>query len=367
MLLRCCDNLLDFYRRCGVEDRVKFYDRLYFVRPGGQVDVLERGLLPHPLHLAGSFLRMGFLSLSDKISLIRILRSLQPGASTGHFADDTATFKDWLDAQGATRNSYDRFWRPVVVSALNEEPEKASASAAAQVFRDGLLGDRTSYEMGVPAVPLSDLYSAALEHKLGAEVRIRLRSNIRKIDPDDSDYDFQIVAVPFERVGSLLPELDLGLERFEHSPITGVHLWFDRPITQLPHAVLLDRTMQWMFRKSDRYVQCVVSASRDLLPVSREDIVSLAKRDLASYFPAVAEARLERAHVIKEVRATYSIVPGLEAERPSSRTQHGNVLLAGDWTQTGWPATMEGAVRSGYLAAQAAAELAGTPTNFLVG
>ena len=366
VLLRCCDNLIDFYRRCSVEDKIEFFSRIYFVCPGGKVDVLERGLLPHPLHLAGSFLRMSFLTASDKFSLVRILRSLEPGSSASNYPDDSITFKVWLDAQGATPNSYERFWRPVIVSALNEEPDRASAGAAAQVFRDGLLGDRSSYEMGVPAVPLSELYSAAVEKRLGSQVNVHLRSSVDTIDPRDEQYDFQIAAVPFERIESLLPGFDLASDRFEHSPITGVHLWFDRPITKLPHAVLLDRTMQWMFRKSDSYIQCVVSASRDILPMSREDVIALARRDLEAFFPAAKSVKLVRAHVIKEVRATYSVVPGLEAVRPKAKTKYDNVLLAGDWTQTGWPATMEGAVRSGYQAAEEAARRAGAAVKFLV-
>ena len=366
VLLRCCANLLDFYRRCGVEEKIQFYDKLYFVRPGGAVDVLERGRLPHPYHLAVSFLRMGFLSWSDKLSLLRILRLLEPRASASGLPHNTTTFKDWLDAHGATENSYNRFWRPVIVSALNEEPERASAAAAAQVFTQGLLGDRSSYEMGVPAVPLSELYSAALEKRLGPAVNVHLRSTIGAIHPQDAEADFYIAAVPFERIDGLIPGLDLQLDKFEHSPITGVHLWFDRPVTNLPHAALLDRTMQWMFRKSDRYVQCVVSASRDLIPMSREEIVELAYHDLGEFFPTVKEAKLERSHVIKEVRATYSIAPGLEADRPPATTKYPNVFLAGDWVETGWPATMEGAVRSGYRAAAAVAEAAGEPADFLV-
>ena len=366
VLLRCCTNLLDFYRRCGVEDKIQFYDKLYFVRPGGAVDVLERGRLPHPFHLAGSFLRMGFLSWSDKLSLLRILRRLEPRASASGFPSDRINFRDWLLSHHATENSYNRFWRPVIVSALNEEPERASAAAAAQVFREGLLADRSSYEMGVPAVPLGELYSAALEQRLGPDVNVHLRSTVNAIDPQNLEADFCIAAVPFERIDGLISGLDLRLEKFEHSPITGVHLWFDRPVTDLPHASLLDRTMQWMFAKSDRYIQCVVSASRELLPLSREEIVDLARRDLAEFFPAAGEAKLERSHVIKEVRATYSIVPGLEADRPPATTKYANVFLAGDWTETGWPATMEGAVRSGYGAAEAAAKAAGQSAKFLV-
>jgi uncharacterized protein with NAD-binding domain and iron-sulfur cluster len=149
--------------------------------------------------------------------------------------------------------------------------------------------------------------------------------------------------------------------QFESSPITGIHLWFDRQITDLEHAVLLDRTIQWMFHKSKllnrnsegSYVELVVSASKSLVDMGRQEIIDLALRELSEFFPKVREANLEKATVIKEVHATYSPKPGVDAYRPGANSPWQGVFLAGDWTQTGWPATMEGAVRSGYLAAEA--------------
>ncbi|HJZ97184.1 MAG TPA: FAD-dependent oxidoreductase, partial [Candidatus Solibacter sp.] len=125
-------------------------------------------------------------------------------------------------------------------------------------------------------------------------------------------------------------------------------------VTNLPHATLLDRTMQWMFNKNGgKYLQLVVSASRDLTPLSRNEIVDIAIGDLRLYFPRVKEATLVKSHVVKEQRATFSAAPETEQLRPLQTTSMPNVFLAGDWTRTGWPATMEGAVRSGYLAAEA--------------
>ena len=158
----------------------------------------------------------------------------------------------------------------------------------------------------------------------------------------------------------------MDVSGFEHSPITGIHLWFDRSLTQLPQATLLDRTMQWMFNKGGgRYLQLVVSASRSLVEMNRADVIALALRELAEFFPRAREAKLEKAHVVKEVRATFSPRPGLEALRPASATKFPIFFLAGDWTRSGWPATMEGAVRSGYLAAEAVTRAAGKPREFL--
>ena len=154
---------------------------------------------------------------------------------------------------------------------------------------------------------------------------------------------------------------------FSHVPITGIHLWFDRSITDLPHATLLDRTIHWMYNKRDgRYIQLVVSASRSLTLMPRGEVIALGLRELAEFFPKVAEAKLERAHVVKEVRATFSAEPGLEAKRPVAVTNIPNLFLAGDWTRSGWPSTMEGSVRSGYKAAEAVAQADGTHARFLL-
>jgi zeta-carotene desaturase len=182
-------------------------------------------------------------------------------------------------------------------------------------------------------------------------------------------FDAAVLAVPFQVLGAMLPndaaggELRKFLERFETSPITGVHLWFDREISDLDHAVLLERTIQWMFHKSrihgrageGSYVELVVSSSKELVDKSRQEILDLALKELGEFFPAVREAKVLKATVIKEVHATYAPLPGTDAHRPAQTTAWPRVFLAGDYTQTGWPATMEGAVRSGYLAAEALA------------
>jgi len=170
------------------------------------------------------------------------------------------------------------------------------------------------------------------------------------------------------------------LGRFETSPITGIHLWFDRQITDLEHAVLLDRTIQWMFHKSklleasasaepdgrdtgatqtNSYIELVVSSSKTLVDKSKSEIVDLALSELREFFPGARAANLVKSTVIKEVHATYSPRPGIESFRPQPETVWPRVFLAGDWTATGWPATMEGAVRSGFAAAQCVARVAG--------
>jgi len=376
VLMRCCVNLLDFYRRLGVEQSIQFYRTFYFIEPGGRVSKLERGTLPPPAHFAGSFLGMKCLGLADKIAIAGGILAIRK--EYGRKDLDEISMAEWLRLHGQPKRAIDRFWRQVLVSAINEEPDRMAASHAFQVFYLGMLACKDSYEMGVPAVPLRELYREDVWQQVGA-VTLRPRSAVTKIEVDRGNVvgvrvgeryyagDYYVCAVPFERVPGLIPELDFNVDEWEHSPITGIHLWFDRPVTSLPHATLLDRTIQWMFNKSEgRYVQLVVSASRSLIEMSRADVIALAVKELADFFPEVKSATLQRAHVVKEVRATFSAKPGMEARRPVAQTKLGNLVLAGDWTRSGWPATMEGAVRSGYAAADAIAARAGRPATFLL-
>jgi len=377
ILLRCCVNLLDLYRRLGVENKIRFHREFRFIEPGGRVSILKRGRLPAPAHFLGSFLKLKFLTTADKIAIARAMNAI-PRERRKRADLDRITMLDWLREKRQTEAAIERYWRQVLVSAINEELDRMAAAHGFQVFWLGMIARADSYEMGIPDVPLRDLYD---EHSLAraGSVHIQHRSPVTAIENGDGrvtaihtaagrrESDYYVSALPFERLQPLLPGLPIEWEAFEHSPITGIHLWFDRQVTSLPHATLLDRTIQWMFNKSEgRYIQTVVSASRSLLETPRNEIIDLAVRELAEFFPAVKEARLERAQVIKEVRATFSAKPGLEALRPLSRTHLKNFFLAGDWTRSGWPATMEGAVRSGYLAAEAVTAAAGTPLQFLL-
>jgi len=363
ILLRCCVNLMDFYQRLGVANDIAFHREIFFIEPGGRLSTLRAGILPAPNHFAESFLRLSFLSFGEKLAVARAIRAID--RERGRADLDRITMQQWLEEKRQPTRAIERFWRQVLVSAINEELDRMAAAHGFQVFRLGFLARKNSYEMGVPAVPLGALYGREAWERIG-QAELHLRSPIEKIVIENGSVqqvlvageqlraDHYICALPFERLSAIVPDLPLDLAGFEHSPITGIHLWFDRPVTDLPHATLLDRTIQWMFNKNEgRYVQLVVSASRSLETMPRADVIALALRELAEFFPAVAGAKLEKAHVVKEIRATFSAAPGLELRRPVSRTAIPNLFLAGDWTRSGWPATMEGAVRSGYLAAEA--------------
>lgn len=377
VLLRNCVNLLDFYRRLGVAERIRFEREFHFVEPGGRVSVLRRGRLRPPAHMLGSFLKLKFLSLPEKLAVARGLAAIRRERKSR--ADlDRISMLDWLHEKKQPPRAIDRFWRPALVSAINEDLDRMAARHGFQFFWLSLLAREDLHEMGLPAVPLRELYDAGQWKSLG-DVTLHTRCAVERIEVEGGrargviaggqrhTAGAYICAAPFERVAAMVPELGIAPTLFEHSPITGIHLWFDRPVTDLPHATLLDRTIQWMFNKRDgRYLQLVVSASRGLLPAGRAEVVELAVRELSEFFPRAAEAVLERAQVVKEARATFSAGPGTEALRPGAATAIPNLFLAGDWTRTGWPATMEGAVRSGYLAAEAAACAAGHPARFLL-
>ena len=368
ILLRCCTNLLDFYARLNVRDRIHFHREFHFLEPGGRISTLRRGRLPAPLHFAGSFLRLHCLNRHDKIGIARALLAIRR-ERTRRKDLDRISMLDWLLQKRQTPRAIDRFWRQILVSAVNEDLERMAAIHGFQVFWLGFMARPDSYEMGIPAVPLGQLYSPDTWRRLPS-VKLHFRAPVEQVDSEGfvvagerRAADHYICALPFER----LDAVGLPAPKLEHSPITGVHLWFDREITTLPHATLLDRTMQWMFNKNGgKYLQLVVSASRDLTPLSRSEIIDIAIGDLRLYFPRVRDATLVKAHVIKEQRATFSAAPDTEQLRPTADGGICNIVLAGDWTRTGWPATMEGAVRSGYIAAERVAQAAGRPAKFLL-
>lgn len=397
VLLGNCTNLIGFYRRLDVLDRIRWFDAMTFLEPGGRRSVIRPSWLPAPFHSMPSFWRVAALSPSDKVAIARALGSIGTSARRAQKEPDEP-MAAWLARRGQTPQAIDRFWRPLLVSALNEDLEHMSCCHARQVIELSLLGSPAAGRIGVPSVPLSELYGRAGNYLQSRGGVVHLRAPAKgfvwtdedktwtvTVDGENYTADAVVLALSFEAMASLLPllpanaaaeDLAAKLTHFDHSPITGIHLWFDREITDLDHAILLDRTIQWIFHKSrlqpelrtgaaGSYVELVVSASRSLVAMERQKIIDLAVSELRDFFPAVRVARLIKATVVKEVRATYSIRPGLDGFRPRSASPWPQVFLAGDWTATGWPATMEGAVRSGYLSAAAVTIEAGAPRDFL--
>ena len=402
VLLGCCTNLLDFFRRTGSLSQFRFYNSFVFIGPRG-VSRMSASALPAPLHLFPSLLRFRELNWQDRWSIVRAMRAiLRPGN-----APPDVTMLDWLKRQRQTTAAIENFWRVVLTSALNEDLERLSSRHAFKVFADGFLRNRSGYRMGVPAIPLSDLYSSKiLEEKCSLRLATHVAelefagghvNGVRLHNGEQRTADFYISTLPPDSLANLLPDRSATswpelqkLAKLEWSPITGIHLWFDSPITRLEHAAIIGRTIQWVFNRSaiggrseprpegsgpverkgqepigPHYIQLVISASRGLMNMRREELLELALRELCEIFPKTKKANLLNAVIVKEAKSTLSPAPGLDAIRLGPATPYQNLFLAGDWIATGWPFTMEGAVRSGYRAAELVTDAAGRPQQFL--
>ncbi len=382
----CCTNFDHFCRTVGIHSLLQTQPLLWFRTPDRRTSPFGAGPLPAPLHLAGSFLRAHYLSPVEKLRIAWGLLCLGRTSS----ADD-APFEDWLRRHHQTPGTVARFWGLVLTSALNETPDRIGLRYARKVFVEGFLRHRLGFEVRLPRVPLGRLYGEELQAwltrhgvrlLLGCGAR-QLQMNAERIEGvplrngETMRADWYIAAVPFDRLLDLLPaelierEAYFGnLRRLETSPITSVHCWYDRPILDRPHIVLVDCLGQWVFSRGEvargeHYVQVVVSASRSFRELGHEEVRRRIVEELARLFPDAAKANLLRARVVTEHAATFSAVPGVDKWRPSQASPVSNLLVAGDWTATGWPATMEGAVRSGYLAAEALLERRGTKERIL--
>jgi squalene-associated FAD-dependent desaturase len=370
----CCTNFSHFCRTTGIEYLLQRQSELWFMTPDRRVSSLRADALPAPLHLVSSFLRAHYLSPLDKLRIgwgLHCLR-LAPKEVDG-------PFHEWLLRHRQSPRTLTRFWGLVLTSALNESLERIGLRYARKVFLDAFLGHRRGFEVELPHVPLARLYGEELQtwiSKHGVRMRLgcaakRLQLSGGRVDGvelrsgEKVDADYYLTAVPFERLLSLLPETVIegetyfsGLRNLETSPITSVHVWYDRPVLRWPHVVLVDCLGQWVFGRGEvapgeHYLQVVVSASRLFRGVEQEEIQRRILAELAHLFPVAGLAKVLRVRVVTEHAATFSVLPGVDKWRPLQTSPIANLFVAGDWTATGWPATMEGAVRSGYLAAEA--------------
>jgi squalene-associated FAD-dependent desaturase len=400
--LGCCTNLDDFYRRIGAAGKIKFFDRLLFLDPQGRKGEMQAGFLPAPFHLTGSFAAFAPLNLLDKLSIARAMLDIlrTQGKPSDLQENGGISMLEWLRRRGQTKRAIERFWRVVLVSALDEELDRTDARFGVDVFWRAFLSNSTGYRMGVPAVPLANLYDGCKSEieRRGGEVVLRAPvrglkiesgeiAGVRFDEAREERANAYVFAVPHTALAEMLPESVkqsdpslANLNKIKVAPITGVHFWFDRTVMSEPFLTLLDTTTQWIFNKTalyadssakdqpapkGQYLQLVISASHDLLQKPRQEIIDLCLAEVRHALPAARNAELVKATVIKEAAATFSPEPGVDRWRPKQQTAIPRLYLAGDWTDTGWPATMEGAVRSGYLAAEAVLLNAGTPRTLL--
>jgi squalene-associated FAD-dependent desaturase len=389
----CCTNLVDFCRRTGIGEKFRRDRVMHFIGPDGrQYPFAAVDWLPAPLHLAPGFWGLKYLAVADRLSIARAFANL----TRMRVVDDPngPTIAEWLAANGQSPAAIDGFWRVILVSALGESLERSSLAAARKVIVDGFLSARESYQIDVPEAPLGELYGDRLarwlrergvEVQLGSAVRHTSHEELPRLalaTGESVGADYVIVAVPWSKLTDVVdrhvtqqwPWVE-AMAQLASAPITGVHLWFDRPIMNLPHAVLVGRLAPWIFNRGWRqasedatgyYYQVVISASYALADRDRHEIAAQVCDELTSIWPEAVAARLLHGRVVTEQGAVFSPRPGLESLRPPQQTSCPRLFLAGDWTKTGWPATMESAVRSGYLAAEGVCRALGQPQSFVV-
>ena len=392
-LIGAYTNLLAFYRRVGVQDKIHWTSDFTMIEPGGRRSILGPSALPAPMHGLPRLLSTQAFSLADKISLARAFTAILLGrADNPH-----ESLGEWLRRHRQSRGAMDLFWRLVIASALNSDVDEIGVSYASMVIRGLFMDSAQAGSFGMSTVPLSDLYSGVEPYIARHGGRVLLNTNVESADWDEVTQQWElrtrddvittdslVLALPFEATAKLIPQMPPAegaqkllsqIDSHTHWPICSVHLWFDREITDLDHAVLLDREIHWMYNKGrlqpwrklkGSYLELVVSASRSFATLERKQAIDQAVAELAEFFPAVRTATLEKAALIKEVRATFGVPPGIDDSRPSANeAPWPHCFLAGDWVQTGWPSTMESAARSGHLAAEALCKAAGRPQRFL--
>ncbi len=381
VFLRCCTAYRSLLERLGVSDDVELQPRLAVpvLAPGGRIGWLRRGRLPAPLHLAGTLARYPYLTWPQRLGAARAALALRRLDPTDQRLD-RQTFAEWLAAHGQDAAATAALWDLVGLATLNARAARASLQMAAMVFKTGLLSARDAADIGYSRVPLGRLHGEPAVRALAAAgAEVRLRHHARAVERDGGtlavvtddgrvEADAVVVAVPHEAAPELLPDGALpdggaSLELLGASPIVNLHVVYDRVVTALPLAAGLGTPVQWVFdrsagtglrREGRQYLAVSLSAAVDEVELPTAALRERFLPALAELLPAARGARVTQFVVTRERTATFLPAPGTAALRPAAATGVPGLFLAGSWTSTGWPATMEGAVRSGLTAAHAA-------------
>lgn len=391
--MRCCTNLAQLLETLGVHHQIEYFDTLAFLDSAGKYSEIKGCGLPAPLHTSLSFLLFKSLGLADKIAIARaMILMLRAGNTPEH---SQISIAEWFRRTGQTERAVKRFWRPILVSACNEELENIACIYAFKVFREGFLCHPTAFHFGVPRVPLGTLYTEpTLGYLATRGGEVRLRTIVERIEVEQGRVtgivlqdgscltaDYYISGLQFDLLLKALPtELTKGVPYFDNmrqletAPLAGIHLWFDRHFECPPTLALLDRETEWIFNKTKNwsleggqgtYLSMVISASHRFVHAPKEELVRLVLEDVWSAIPKAREAQVIKSQVVRWPKATLVPKAGLEALRPDQRSPLSNLYVAGEWTNTGWPSTMEAAARSGFLAAEYLLKEAGTPQRLV--
>lgn len=373
VLLGCCTNLLDFYNRIGALGHIRFTSSMMFAGTT-QLDELKPSSLPEPLHMMPLLLRLSQLSLLDKLKAGGLIRGALSEPKEG------MTAMEWLLSVGQSKKSISGFWEPILIGALNDTPDRVSARYAAMVVRQAMIINRDGVRLGIPAVPLSVLHDELPRKVLqafgvttctgtsvsGLSVDQDKAAHVALSDGSEIEADYFVIAadpssldlVPQEFVvTSSGASADMSPSQV---PIITLYLWFKEKI-EVPEALCVaGKHFHWSLNRSgfdhnlpgmSTAISLVASAARDLASMSDDDVLSVGLGELQ----AALRSQLPKPDewmVVRHLNATFS--PSIDADkvRPLQKTMVGNLFLAGDWTDTGWPGTMEGAVRSGYACAR---------------
>ena len=386
----CCTNFLDLCERTGLGHYLRRDRTLWFIGPDGNRSACTpAGWVPAPFHLVPLLFGMKHFSFLEKAALSwgMVRLAVRQKAWKG---DSELTAAQWLQPRQPER-VIQLFWQPVIESALGESIDFVGISAVRKVVVDGFLAHPKAADLLVPTKPLGEIFGERLVAWLhGHGVTVHSGRAVTAIQYDTAGRatgvlcgqdvvpaDGVVLAVPWRAANRLVPELLPPVDdSFVGSPITAVHLWFDRKIFDLPHAVLVGRVSQWVFqgeeensacgkkdhrvqsKDAEHHCQVVISASRGVCDGDRSKLLEIVINELQEIFPAARGARLIRSRIVTDPTAVLSVRPDIESVRPNTKTSVENLFLAGDWTQTGWPSTMEGAVRSGRQAASQCLEMA---------
>jgi hydroxysqualene dehydroxylase len=388
VFLRCCTAYRALLGRLGTEGRTVLQDRLRIsvLAPGGRRERLRRTSLPAPLHLAGALARYGHLSRPERARAARAALRLSRLSLTDERLD-ARTFGAWLGEQGQSPQAIEALWNLIALPTLNMPAADASLAMAAFVFQTGLLREAGAGDVGYAAVPLSRLHGEPAERALrdaGVEVRLGWRAERLAVRASGGftlegrgealDSDAVIVALPHGRAGGLLPrgaiEAPERLERLGASPIVNLHVVYDRKVTDLPLFAAVGSPVQWVFDRTraagvedGQYLGVSISGAERELTMGRDELRALYLPALSELLPRARKAKVDRFEVTREHAATFRAAPGAARLRPGARTRIEGLVLAGSWTATGWPATMESAVRSGMAAAREALGAAPAPAR----
>jgi len=377
LFMACYHQTIAFLEKIGCGDRLRF-------QPSPHVGFLDRehGFtpfdcppLPAPLHALFGLAKMKGLTLGDKLRTLKLAKGLRPGVN-GHSGK---TVSEWLKSLGQSERIRTRFWNPMAVATLNEDPDIASAKMMKRVLELAFGGSRSDSAIGMARVGLSELYvDGARDFIESRGGTVQTNADVRRLLIEGNRVtgyalksgatgasDFLISAVPPEPFFQMLPPEHrtgefTGAGQLRSSPIVSMNLWFDRPVIDHEFVGLLGTNVQWLFNKDlilsggnrSNHVALVISAARGYTDWTKTQLIEMALDELRSVLPRSKDAAVVHSRVIKERSATLSHTLASDHLRPKARTRLANLFLAGDWTDTGLPATIESAVVSGNLAAE---------------